>query len=215
MWPCLYPSSWGLRESHGESCNPQRGRLQMCGVYHTKSHRTSGHSPNPPLLPPPTASILPRPPLTSSAATPEPPHRLPPVAAAFATVLPPLPPSPLALVLPCTTTSPRRRLPNGAISVAFREWTRCRVTRSIFRILAMEALSKAAALSITMARRCLYPRLPFPAGILRIPVFSVPVARNQDSCSAVAFFYPLRNPVCTGPTYVAVGSYVGIEKEQS
>ena len=57
MWPCLYPSSWGLRESHGESCDPQRGRLQMCGVYHTKSHRTSGHSPNPPLLPPPTASI--------------------------------------------------------------------------------------------------------------------------------------------------------------
>jgi hypothetical protein len=64
------------------------------------------------------------------------------------------------------------------------------VTRSIFRILAMEALSKAAALSITMARRCLYPRLPFPAGILRIPVFSVPVARNQDSCSAVTFFLP-------------------------
>jgi hypothetical protein len=26
--------------------------------------------------------------------------------------------------------------------------------------------------------------------------------RNQDSCSAVTFFYPLRNPVCTGPTYV-------------
>ena len=39
--------------------------------------------------------------------------------------------------------------------------------------------------------------------------------RNQDSCSAVTFFYPLRNPVCTGPTYVAVGSYVGLEKEQS
>ena len=40
--------------------------------------------------------------------------------------------------------------------------------------------------------------------------------RNHDSCSAVlTFFYLLRNPVCTGPTYVAVGSYVGLEKEQS
>ena len=39
--------------------------------------------------------------------------------------------------------------------------------------------------------------------------------RNKDSCSTATFFYPLRNPVCTGPMYVAVGSYVGLEKEQS
>jgi len=39
--------------------------------------------------------------------------------------------------------------------------------------------------------------------------------RNHDSCSAITFFYLLRNPVCTGPMYVAVGSYVGLEKEQS
>ena len=68
-------------------------------------------------------------------------------------------------------------------------------------------------------------RFPFPAGILRIlhessgflpfPLLWHFFHRNQDSCSAVTFFYPLRNPVCTGPTYVAVGSYVGLEKEQS
>jgi hypothetical protein len=46
-------------------------------------------------------------------------------------------------------------------------------------------------------------RLPILTGILRIPVFSVPVAffhRNHDSCSAGTFLLPLRNPVCMGST---------------
>jgi len=46
-------------------------------------------------------------------------------------------------------------------------------------------------------------RLPIPAGILWIPVFSIPVAffhRNHDSCSAGKFSEPLGNPVCMGPT---------------
>jgi hypothetical protein len=162
----------------------RRGGACRCAVFTTQNHtEPAAILPTLPSYPPPPPQSCrglhsPHPPQPRSRHTVC--RQLPP----------PLRPSPLALVLPCTTTSPRRRLPNGAISVAFREWTRCRVTRSIFRILAMEALSKAAALSITMARRCLYPRLPFPAGILRIPVFSVPVARNQDSCSAVTFFLP-------------------------
>jgi hypothetical protein len=78
-------------------------------------------------------------PRIAAAARRLPPHRLPPVAAVVAAVSPSSPPSPPALVLPCTTTSPRRRLPNCAVSVVFYEWTRCRVTRSIFGILAMEA----------------------------------------------------------------------------
>jgi hypothetical protein len=65
--------------------------------------------------------------------------------------------------------------------------------------------------SIIVADHNHHPRLPFPAGILRIPVFSVPVALFPQE-SGFLFrrkkkIYPLRNPVCTGPT--------GLEKEQS
>ncbi len=66
------------------------------------------------------------------------------------------------------------------------------------------------------AMHLLRARLPFPAGILRIPVFSVPVALLPQESGFLFrrnLFYPLRNPVCTEPTYVAaVGSYVGLEK---
>ena len=45
--------------------------------------------------------------------------------------------------------------------------------------------------------------LPNPAGILRIPVFSVPVALFPQESGFLFrrnFFYPLSNPVCMGPT---------------
>ena len=82
------------------------GAVQVCRVTTQNHTEPAAFLPTLPCPPPPPR--LPRLPLTSSAATPEPPHRLPPVVAAFATVSPPLPPLPPALVLPCTTTSPRK-----------------------------------------------------------------------------------------------------------
>jgi hypothetical protein len=58
-------------------------------------------------------------------------------------------------------------------------------------------------------------RLPIPAGILRIPVFSVPVAPFSQE-SRFLFRRNFLEPPQKSCLYGAyVGSYVGIEKEQS
>ncbi len=91
---------------------------------------------NPTLPCPPPPLLLPWLPLTSSAATADHRRHLLTAAAPFSahchttfavvnTVLSqPLPLFPPATILTCTTTSPRRRLPNGAISVPFHRWMR-------------------------------------------------------------------------------------------